>query len=415
MSKSTVACMPTHLEPARLTEPSTRYPPLLHVLRSTAERPQHTLCRERPTRSLPTPQQARAHPARPAAAMNPRTSNAPPGPRSMTPRSVMMPWMSSAGVTSKPGFHTCRGRAPWLLVLPKHAARGAGWGLHVTGQQAWPRAGACKGGGHRVLHMQLSAHRMGDPSRSAAPTRPQRSRLRSLMQHKLQEHGGPGCEPDGRSELYELYELDGRSKRPRKRPELSSLWCLIPDSLKRNQCLRGFRSWKPACLKACGDCTSPGHVPRPHLNARRGHLAALEVRQLLRRALLDGYPSAVGHARVQRLRGRRDVERHPMPRAARHEPARLGGPPASAQAPGLASPPCGTHISETESAPGRPRQHLRTAMCDTTRPDAACKTPQAQPASVNARRRPLGCGCHAAAARRSPRPAAAPRPCAHAR
>lgn len=46
----------------------------------------------------------------PCEAMKPRTSKQPSGARSITPFSVMMPWMSSAGVTSKPGFHTCAGQ-----------------------------------------------------------------------------------------------------------------------------------------------------------------------------------------------------------------------------------------------------------------------------------------------------------------
>ena len=45
--------------------------------------------------------------SRPCFARKPRTSKPPPGSRSITPFSVMMPWMSSAGVTSNPGFHTC--------------------------------------------------------------------------------------------------------------------------------------------------------------------------------------------------------------------------------------------------------------------------------------------------------------------
>jgi len=67
LPNSSVACMPTPLEPARLTEPSTQYPPLLHVLRpllnargtpcARSARPGASLRRSRRRRTLRVRQQ----------------------------------------------------------------------------------------------------------------------------------------------------------------------------------------------------------------------------------------------------------------------------------------------------------------------------------------------------------------------
>ena len=64
-----------------------------------------------------------------------------------------------------------------------------------------------------------------------------------------------------------------------------------------------------------------------HLDAGRGDLAALEVRELAGRALLNGYPRPVGALGVQRLRGRRNVEWNPGRQVrvrvkGRHDPGR---------------------------------------------------------------------------------------------